>query len=308
MGKLLVIGGAHVDRQARLAAPHLPHTSNPVSMLEEAGGGALNAARAVRRFGHKVALLSARGADSGAALVEAALAQAGIDDLSGIHLDRATPSYTAILEPGGELVTAIADMALYETALGKSLRRAPVVKAAATADALLCDANMLPDAIGAAIALAAGKPVFVLAISAAKAKRLSGMEAAFSAVFMNRHEASALTGLAASAPAPAHAQSLQALGFRRAIVSAGGEVAAIMAEGTITTIAPPRVAIVDVTGAGDALAGTAIACLMAGMPFVDAARHGLAAASLTAARQGATPALDRADIETLARSLAETTP
>lgn len=302
--RLLVIGGAHVDRQARLASPHRPGTSNPVSVHEEAGGGGLNAARAALRFGIAPTMLSARGADAAGALVEETLRNCAIADLSTVHLDRPTPSYTAILEPDGELVTAIADMALYEAALAKSLCRASVAKATAEHAALLCDANITTEAARHVLALAAGKPAYALAISAGKVARLKPHADRFTALFMNRYEAEVLTGLAHEAPAAAHARALAAVGLQRAVVSAGGSPAAILDGGDIVEAVPPEVAVRDVTGAGDALAGTTVSCHMQGMGFAQAARLGLAAASLTAARAGAAPEISRREIEALAAAVA----
>ena len=102
MSNLLIIGGAHVDRLARLKAPHRAHTSNPVEITEDVGGGCFNAGRAARRFAVNVSLLSARGADAAGGLVDQAIKSAGITDVSSVHLDRATPTYTAILAPDGE--------------------------------------------------------------------------------------------------------------------------------------------------------------------------------------------------------------
>jgi sugar/nucleoside kinase (ribokinase family) len=292
-----------VDRLARLIAPHRAETSNPVTVTEEAGGGAFNAARALRRHGVEVAFLSARGADAGGALVEAAMAAAGIVDLAGVHLDRATPSYTALLEPGGELVTAMADMALHEAAFPKGLHRAPVRRAAASAEAFLCDANILPAALAAVVEMAAGRPVFALAISAGKVSRLQAVLPHLAALFLNKHESAVLTGLDAAAPASVHAAALAGLGLRRAVVTAGGGAAAVLDAGRVTRLEPPAVEIVDVTGAGDALAGETIARLLSGSGFAEAATHGMAAAALTAARAGASPAIAVSEIDALAKTI-----
>jgi pseudouridine kinase len=303
MAAVMVIGGAHVDRQARLIAPHVAATSNPVNVFEEAGGGGFNAARAMRRLKCDVSLVSTRGADSAAAMVEAALAASGIADMSSVHLDRATPSYTAVLQPDGELVTAIADMALYEAALGKTLRRSPVRRLAAKVDAILCDANLPEAAIEGVFALAGAKPVYALAISAGKAARLEPYLARLSALFLNRHEANVFTGLGVSASAAAHAVALYATGIPRVVVTAGADPAACWDGRQLTEIAPPPIDVADVTGAGDALAGTTIAFLLEGMSFVEAACQGMAAAALTAARQGASPLITPHEIKALAATL-----
>jgi pseudouridine kinase len=309
MGGLLVIGGAHIDRIARLAAPHRLHTSNPAIIREAPGGGGFNAARAARRFGVAVAMLSARGGDAAGDRVAEAIATAGITDLAGVHLDHATPSYTAILEPDGELVTAIADMGLHETGIARSLARGPVRAAAAAADALLCDANLSPAALQriAGDPAGTGKPLHALAISSAKVVRLAPLAARFDTVFFNRHEAAALSGLNADEPAARLASALAALGFRSASVTAGGAPAALLHLGTVSTIGPPQLAIADVTGAGDALAGTTIACMIEGMDLPEALRRGHAAAALTASMEGPFPDFTRDAVERLAQSIAPST-
>jgi pseudouridine kinase len=303
MSNLLIIGGAHIDRLARLKGAHLPQTSNPVTISEGVGGGGLNAARAAKRFEVNIAMLSARGGDAGGALVEHAISAAGLTDLSSVHLDRATPSYTAILEQNGELVTAIADMDLYETAIARSFKRAPVQKAARAADAILCDANVSASALkGLLTEVAHNKPVYALAISAGKVLRFSGLLPSLACLFMNRFEAAALTGLPEATSTLHFAQALRTLGLSRAVISAGGEPAAFLDGDKITLISPPHTELVDVTGAGDCLAGTMIAALLDRAQFIEAAKLSLAAASITASRQGASPDISRAEIAALAAS------
>jgi pseudouridine kinase len=298
MSRLLIIGGAHVDRLARLSSPHHPQTSNPVTVYESVGGGSFNAGRAARRFGITVEMLSTRGGDAGGRLVEEAIAAAGIKDLSSVHLDRATPSYTAILEPSGDLVTAIADMGLYETSLARSFKRAPVQKAAKLADAILCDANLSASGLQSLCAdVSGGKPLYALAISAAKVERLSQILPHLACLFMNRFEAAALTGLPAATSTGDFAKALHSMGVLRAVVSAGGEPAAFLDGQIITLITPPPVTIMDVTGAGDCLAGTMVAALLAGTSFIEAAKLGLVAASITASLNGASPEISIHDIK-----------
>ena len=59
-----------------------------------------------------------------------------------MFLDRATPSYTALIDRDGELIVGLADMALYELAFAKQLVRLKVREAIAAADAVLVDANL----------------------------------------------------------------------------------------------------------------------------------------------------------------------
>jgi pseudouridine kinase len=304
MPRLLAIGGAHVDRIARLSGPHRPQTSNPASVTEDVGGGAFNALRAAKRLGVEAAIVSARGGDAAGERVEQAVESAGIVDLSAVHLDRATPSYTALLEPHGELVTAIADMDLYGFLLGRSFRRAPVQAWAETADAVLCDANLPVEGIMDVFTqLAKGRPVHALAISASKSERLKPFLHGLHGLYLNRHEAATMTGLHADCPVGEMAQALAALKTWRATISAGSGPLAVLEAGNIHLLDPPEIVVVDVTGAGDALAGTIIASLLNGESFLDAARNGVAAAALTASQPGACPDIALADITELAQRL-----
>ncbi|MCR4269430.1 PfkB family carbohydrate kinase, partial [Nitratireductor sp. ZSWI3] len=170
--RLLAVGGAHMDRRGRLAGPHRPATSNPGRMREEVGGGVFNAARAAALRGAAVSLMSMRGGDAAGERVADAIERAGFEDLSAVFLDRATPSYTAILDHEGELITGLADMELYELAFPKQMRRRKCREAAAAADAILCDAN-LPEAAIALLAASGGRgPLHAIAVSPAKAGRL----------------------------------------------------------------------------------------------------------------------------------------
>ncbi|TIW76576.1 MAG: carbohydrate kinase, partial [Mesorhizobium sp.] len=94
-------------------------------------------------------------------------------DLSVVFLDRTTPSYTALIDAEGELIVGLADMALYDLAFPKQIRRSKVREAIAAADAILCDANLPTAALERLVALAGGRPVFAIAVSPAKVVRLA---------------------------------------------------------------------------------------------------------------------------------------
>ena len=80
----------------------------------------------MRRLGAEVRLCSARGGDPAGERVEEALDAAGIADHSFVWLDRATATYTAILDDRGDLVAGIADMAIYDLLGRRVLAPAPV--------------------------------------------------------------------------------------------------------------------------------------------------------------------------------------
>jgi sugar/nucleoside kinase (ribokinase family) len=292
---ILGIGGAHMDRRGRVSGEFIPGASNPGVMGEDVGGGTFNALRTAVQRGVEGALMSVRGGDAAGATVAQAIAQAGIRDLSAIFLDRGTPSYTALLGRDGDVIAALADMGLYEIAFARQLRRSSIADAAQAADAILCDANLPADALARVAALAPGKPLFAIAISPAKAVRLAAVLPALAGLFLNSREAAALTGLDAASPPVELLEALRDKGVSRAVLTKGEQKVFALDGGAILQATPPEPRrIVDVTGAGDAIAGAAIAAIVSGRPFAEAVREGMAAALLTIESTVAAPRMPRA--------------
>ncbi|MGN8021707.1 carbohydrate kinase family protein [Phyllobacterium sp. 22229] len=287
---LFAVGGAHMDRRGQSSVPFIPGASNPGIMREEPGGGVFNALRLAVRRGVRAEMLSVRGGDRVGDVIGAAFEAAGITDSSAVFIDRATPSYTAILDEQGDVVAAIADMALYELALPRQLRRRKVRDSIEAADAVFGDANLPSEALQKLAELAGGKPLYALAISPAKAVRLRPVLGNLACLFLNRREAFALTGLGADASLPALHRALMAEGLQAAVVSNGGQAALAYSSAGAFSLLPPELSgIADVTGAGDALAGGTISALMRGLPLTDAVREGFAASALTLQTHSATP-------------------
>jgi pseudouridine kinase len=198
MARILAIGGAHIDRKGWLSAPHRPGASNPGRWESEAGGGVFNAARNLSRLGHQVTLVAPRGGDAAAEAVARAAEEAGLEDCPLTFLDRATPSYSAILEPDGNLVTALADMALYDLIPARRLLTSRLRKRLGQADLLLMPIPTCPQAPSPRLAEAAASHrrcrLAVIAVSPAKVVRWKQSLANISCLAMNAAEAAALTG------------------------------------------------------------------------------------------------------------------
>ncbi len=280
---ILVVGGAHIDRRGRLFGPTRMGASNPGDWLEEPGGGAFNAASNLARLERRVRLIAPRGGDPNGERVAAAAERAGIEDCPIVFLDRTTPSYTAILETDGNLVIALADMALYDLFSPRRIRARSMRESLAAAGRVLCDANLPAETI-AALATATralGKPLAAIAISPAKAVRLKPSLSLLDHVFMNVAEAEVVAG----APAREAAEwpdLLRRAGLRAGTVTMGGSLTVAFDETGAACLAPPPVAsIADVTGAGDAFAAGYLSARMAGEAMAEALRHGTACAAIT---------------------------
>ncbi|MER9681226.1 PfkB family carbohydrate kinase [Mesorhizobium sp. M0184] len=278
---ILAVGGAYIERRGRVAGAFVPAASNPGTMREHVGGAVFNALRCSVRRGASASLLSVRGGDALGDTVLRAVTEVGIADLSAVFLDRATPSHTMLIDSDGGLIAGLADMALYELALPKQIRRAKVREAIGSADAVLCDANLPSTALERLAALAAGKPVFALAVSPNKAARLTPVLDRLAMAFMNRHEAGVLAGVGIDADDQGIVDGLRRAGLKSGVITAGDEPVLGFDELSAFSISPPPLQKrTDTAGAGDALAGATIAALLRGLTLRAALREGIAAAML----------------------------
>lgn len=295
LSRMLALGGAHIDRRGQVSGRYVPAASNPGTMREDVGGGAFNALRCAVRRGVSASMLSVRGGDAAGERVAQAIEAAGISDLSAVFLDRATPSYTALIDGDGELIAGLADMGLYDLAFPKQMRRAKVREAVGEADAVLCDANLPVAALERLAELAHGRPILAIAISPAKAVRLLPMLGRLSLVFMNRRESAAITGRDGGVADNVLVAALREAGMKAGVVTSGkGPVLGFDEAGAFTIEPPAPRHVADVTGAGDALAGATAAAMLAGQELRAALREGVAAATLAIESPAAVPAFTAA--------------
>jgi pseudouridine kinase len=262
--------GETVERRASL------HTSNIGRMRQSVGGAARNVAEALARLGVATRLISAIGLDADGEAALAATAGAGVDTAACLRLEgRRTASYTAIFDGEGELVIGLSDMAIVEALAPPELLRAVGPRRAG--ELVFADANLHPEAIAALLAQKTG-PVAVGAVSAQKALRLCDHLAAIDLLFLNRLEAEAIT--ARSGDLRILAGHLRSAGAERGVLSAGREGALAWQGDETVALAPLPASLVNVNGAGDALAAATLARLSAGDDLVLAARTAMAASAL----------------------------
>lgn len=281
--KILVLGGAHIDRRGMIETETVHGASNPGSWMEEAGGGGFNAARNLARLGFEVRLIAPRGGDGNGATVAAAARDAGIEDTPFTFLDRSTPSYTAIMERDGNLVIAIADMDLYKLFTPRRLKVRAVRDAIKATDIILCDANLPEDTLSAisVAARACAKPLAAIAISPAKVVRMKSALADIDMLFMNEAEARALTGQDVTDVRQWPAL-LRKIGLRGGVITSGAKRVVAFDQKVTAVLTPPLIEDVkDVTGAGDAMASGYLSAVASGRPITEALRHGAAAAAIT---------------------------
>jgi pseudouridine kinase len=267
------IGGAHLDRHFMLRAPAVPGSSNPGSVRTGLGGVARNVAQNLAHLGCRVLLCSRTGDDEAGRGV---LAQPLDTSLITVSSVCPTASYTAILEPSGELVMGLADMDIYEEMTPAVLT--PAIAKLGKAGLWFLDVN-LPAATIAWLLEEAGVPVAVDAVSVAKSRRLLPLLPRIGYLFCNLAQAGALAGTTLAGPREA-AEALAGLGAASGIVSAGARGIAVYDREGIAVMPALRALPRDVTGAGDALVAGTLYGISQQCDLRTAARLGLAAAAI----------------------------
>jgi pseudouridine kinase len=255
---VVCMGAANLDRKLRPLAPLALHTSNPASQAESFGGVARNIAENLARLGTPVALLTATGSDSSGAALLAHAESVGIDTHGALRLDgAASGTYTAVLDADGDMVVALADMALYDrlTPAFVAAREAQLASAAL----VVADLNLPLDTVEALVAQArrSGVALVLVAVSEPKMARLPAGLPGVRLLILNAGELAARAGrpLAGEAELEAAMREVQAQGARDVVVTRGAAgVLLTMPDGAIARLEAPQAEVVDVTGAGDAFA------------------------------------------------------
>ena len=271
---MLCFGGAHCDRRGILHQPSILGTSNPGAVSIDLGGVARNVAENLVSLGCRVALCSRVGRDE----VGSKILSRPLDTSLVSVSDRfPTASYTAILEPTGELVIGLADMSVYDEVTPSVL--APHLNILQSAVCWFLDTNFPSETIAWLLLRAGQIPVAVDSVSVAKAPRIRLLLPQIDYLFCNLAQASSLAARPFSDPDRA-VEELRGLGSRSGVVSAGANGIAVYTPQILAVVpalpAKPR----DVTGAGDALVAGTLYGLLQQMDLLAAAKLGLAAAAI----------------------------
>lgn len=298
---IVVFGTINVDMVT--VVPRLPGPGESVRGRDHQffpGGKGANQAVAAARAGAKVRIVGAVGDDAFAETALSGLKAAGVDVARVARSERPTGLLTIAVDPSGEHLMIGADAA------NRSARAGQLAGLLGPGVTLLTQNSIGAEEAARSIAaarLAGARVIF----NAAPVEPVA--EATFAAcdvVVLNEIEA---TGYARRFGLPeepaALARAFAARFVCDCIVTLGGEgLIAARPDGAAWACRPPKVAVVDTTGAGDALSGTLAAALDRGDDFLVALSEGLAAGSLACRTTGAQSSFaGLAEIRALARSL-----
>lgn len=256
-------------------------SSNPAVSSVSPGGVAYNVAANLGRLGLRVSLVTRVGRDAaGAALLEEARLQ-GVDvTLCEATEAAATGSYTAVLQPGGELLLGVSDTEACEDLTWPFLAARWEEIAASTL--VFADANLPAETLARLLrALRERSGRLALdAVSVAKAARLPSDLAGVEMLFCNLEEARVLTD-GGEGGAGELAAALRDRGAALAFVSDGPKGLACASENGALRLPAEAAQVADVSGAGDALVAGVIYGRLRGWDLEAACRAGLRAARLT---------------------------
>ena len=282
---VLCIGAANLDRKLRTLQPMQMGTSNPAYAEEVHGGVARNIAENLARLGLSAALLTAVGDDTAGNALQAHAERAGIDTRGSLRLSNTySGTYTAVLDERGEMVLALADMALYDQMTPAFLAsRAPQRAAAAM---VVADLNLPLDSVAALLKDARhdAVPLAIVAVSQPKMARLPQDLRGLRLLVLNRGELETRVGrqLCSAAELEAACREVQAQGAQDLILTCGGEGVYHTGADGLVWLPAPQVDVVDVTGAGDAFAAGVCWSIHQGSGDLTlACRRGLKVAAMT---------------------------
>ncbi|WP_157230776.1 carbohydrate kinase family protein [Kiloniella laminariae] len=287
---VLCIGAAHWDVRSQCSTPVRRGTSNPVSVSRFPGGVAHNVAMNLCRLGGQVGLASRWGDDPAGDAIARHLAASGLSLLALPRSKNApTATYTAVLEPDGELAVGLADMAIYDELTPDLLE--PLHRELSSFPIWFVDTNIPAKTLEALADWQQGHGLLTAdAVSVAKSTRLLNLLDRLGLLFCNCDEAAELSGVSIGDVGDIHdaGVALIAKGVGAVMISAGKEGAFLFQKGIQEHFPARKVEVVDVTGAGDALIAGTLHGIARGFDFARAVQRGVAAAALTLEKHGAT--------------------
>jgi ribokinase len=255
------------------------------------GGKGANQAAAAARLGPGVAMVGRVGDDGAGARQRGALEAAGAD-VSAVRTTPGVPTGSATIpveERTGENLIVVVP--------GANGRVAPEdveVPAVCTADVVLLQLEIPLDAVRAAAAAATGTVVLTPAPPQPLPVELLDR---VDVLVPNEHELSQLAGEPARDRDPAELAGLaRRVSGRTVVVTLGARGALLVPDDGSPALlqAPPVVAPVDTTGAGDCFSGALGQALAHGRPLPEAVRWAVTAAALSTTGPGARGALPEA--------------
>lgn len=284
-GKVTCIGGANVDRKIQSQGPLKYGTSNPAQVVQSHGGVARNIAENLGRMGADVTLVTMVGKDAEGDSLLHHCSAVGVDTSQAFRCeDERTGTYTAVLDSGGDMAVALADMAIYDGFDCERIRfREAILKAS---EFVVVDTNLPSETLKYVVEFAANAKVqlCIVPVSSPKAMRLPERLHGVYLLVANLDEIAAITGKSTTHVEGiwVAVESVLARGCANVIVTRGKEgVLFAGSAGSRGSLAAASVHVKDVTGAGDAFVAGVVYSLLQGASLEQACKVALRVSKLT---------------------------
>ena len=282
---VVLIGAACLDIKGRVEQDYYPASSNPGSVRVSLGGTARNIAENLARLDVPTALLTAVGDDEQGRQIVSRTCAAGVelaDEALIVTPGMNSGSYLALLDASGQLLGGVDDTRVLRSITPRAIHRWH--RLIRSASLVVADANLRPQTLSTVVRLCRryGIGLCLDPVSVGLAGRITPHLDAALLITPNMKEAEALAGL------PVTSRD-QALAAARALQERGPEVVvitmahggAVYASGNASGHVPAvETAVVDATGAGDALTAGVLFGLLNDFPLDDAMALGVSMASL----------------------------
>jgi pseudouridine kinase len=282
--EILCIGGANVDRKIQTINQLKFETSNPASNTLSYGGVARNIAETLGRLGINTGLLGFVGADfEGEWLLRHTKKFVDINPTEIIQ-GKVTGTYTAVLDPDGQMAIAFADMAIYDEVEAQFIEKK--WHHLKKAEIVLLDMNFPKDLIVEVIERCSleKKQVCIATVSAPKVEKLPKALDGVTWLIANQKEAEAIAKIEIKTEGDFFraAEMILKRGAERVVITRGESGLIYFTKaGEAGALFPPEIPVHDVTGAGDSLIAGILFGYLKGLSTEDACKIGISCSMIT---------------------------
>lgn len=278
----LVFGISIYDIFGFSYATYRPYDSNPGKVKVSCGGVCRNIAENMSRVGIPTKFISILGDDQKGADILRQAEKVGLDMSDSLIVEGgSTPTYLAILDEHGEMVSAVVDTKLANEFSHEELdKRASIIE---NAEYMFLGADN-PPFVEYILKKYEGKTKFVLdPVSAAKAARVKHLLHYFHTVKPNRHEAEVLCGFDVKTHEDAQRAGayIRELGVQNVFISLDADGVYYNNGEEEGIIKASCLEILNVTGAGDAFVAGIGAAYMTGRSIKDTVKYAIAMSNIT---------------------------
>lgn len=284
---VLVVGASIIDIVGFSSVNYRPQTSNPGRIKVSLGGVSRNIAETTARLGINTKFISVIGDDENGKKILEHSKQMGYDMSDSLFLrNSTTPTYLAVLNEKGEMVSAVVDVqSLNQLDISFIKSKSEIIN---NADFAFVDANN-PTLLEYILKTHSGITRFILdPISTAKAETVKHLMQYFHTVKPNRFEAEVMVGfkLDSTKALIKAAEVMLKTGVKNVFISLdeNGVFYATKTQKGILRASSSNV--VNVTGAGDSFVAGLAHGYMNNLSFKDTLKFSIAASLLTITTEG----------------------